>query len=295
MSPFKLFSLLLLSLFISGCTTLAVGPGQSDNLGNLKVINTDLLTQIALGNIEGASIIQKFGASELDTTIHPVTQSQIYMTPTTAINLEFVSDNINDNYNGAGAREITIIGLNSSWHEVEQTIMTNGTTPVQLSIPLTRLYRWFVSSSGTYATTSLGSHVGELTIRESGAGSVWTIIVTSPFPMSQSQIGVYTIPAGKIGYLISKNVFTDSRFTSDIYLYQRCNLNDTTSPYSGVMRLIEREVGVTGGFSLTFTGGKGPFIGPCDIGFMGSVETGTAETSVELELILLDYNSSMIN
>ena len=57
---------------------------------------------------------------------------------------------------------------------------------------------------------------------------------------------------------------------------------------SPVMNLVEREIGLTGGHSIIYQIPKGPFVGPCDIGFMGKVSSGTADVSVEFELILID-------
>jgi len=112
--------------------------------------------------------VHKFGAANLTTTIAPITYSGVYQTPMTAQSLEFVSSNANDISTGSGAREITVIGLDSSWNEVSQTVITDGTTPVALNTDLIRLYRWYVSQSGTYATQSMGSHAGILTIRAAG-------------------------------------------------------------------------------------------------------------------------------
>jgi len=296
--------IMIMSVFLlSGCnlsnapdtSTIGIHPDtviktEVVNNNTMPVITTELIAEIAQGKVEGASLIHKFGASELTTSMGPITQSKTYQTPETAMSLEFVSGSAQDGVGGTGALEITIVGLNSSWEEVTQVISTNGLTPVQIPINLTRLYRWYVSSSGSYSNPLTASHSGELTIRGIGGGTVWSKIVIDPLPIAQSQIGVYTIPAGKVGYLLSKNVFTDTSKSADIYLFQRCNANDTISPYSGIRKLIEREVGVQGGFSISFEGGKGPFIGPCDIGFMGGVSVGTADVSVEFELVQLNSN-----
>ena len=249
------------------------------------------LVEVAKGNIEGHSLVQKFGAGALTTSLAPVCQSGFYRVPTVATSLEIVSNNAADAQNGVGARKITIVGLDANWNEVTQEISTHatdGTTAVPLTTDLVRIYRWYVSESGTYATQLAGSHNGILTIQESGGGDIWSQIIVTPFPIGQSQIGVYTVPAGKSAYLLSKNVFTDTSKTADIYFYQRPLADDVTTPYTGTMRLIEREVGVAGGYQLMTHAPKGPFVGPCDIGFMGKVSVGTAEVSVEFELLIVD-------
>lgn len=244
--------------------------------------------EVAKGNVPKHSLVHKFGAGTVTTTLRPVTLSGFYRTPTTATALEFVSDNANDTSAGTGAREVTIVGLDSSWNEVSQTVTTNGTTAVALGTNLIRLYRWYVSSSGTYATQTTGSHAGTLTIQESGGGNVWSILNTSPFSVSQSEIACYTVPAGHTGYLLSKSVSIDSNKTVDVFFFQRPNADDVATPYSGAMRLIEKEIGVTGSIDFRMIAPKGPFVGPCDIGFMAVVGSGTSDASSEFELLLVE-------
>jgi len=242
--------------------------------------------EVAKGNVPKHSIVNKFGAGSVGTTLSPISQDSTYPTPTTATALEFVSSSASDGVAGSGAQEVTVIGLDSNWAEVTQTVITNGTTAVALSTNLTRLYRWYVSSSGTYATETTGSHVGTLTIRESGGGTTWSTIPISPFSAGQSQIGAYSIPTGYTGYLLSKLVYTDTGKTADVFFFQRLNIDDVTTPYSGTMRLVEREIGVQGGFMHELVTPK-EFVGPCDIGFMAKVTSGNADISGEFSLLLV--------
>ena len=248
----------------------------------------DFLIEVQKGDVPGHSIVHKFGESTVGTTLQPVTESGFYRTPTVATALEFVSDDVNDTAAGSGAREITVIGLNSSWVEVTQTFATNGTTPVALVTDLIRLYRWYVSSSGTYADQSNGSHAGTLTIREAGAGQVWTTIDTTPLAKGQSQIGVYTIPVGKTGYIVSEHAVVDSNKDIDILAFRRDNADDVTVPYSGVMRMLNQFIGVAGDIPLVPRSPMSGLVGPCDVGFMAKVDTGTGAVSVDFEILLVD-------
>ena len=165
--------------------------------------------EVAKGNIEGHALIHKFGAGNVTTTFLPVTQGNVYKTPTSVVSLEIVSSDAADAQNGVGARKITVIGLDANWQEITEEISTHatdGTTPVALTNDFLRVYRWYVSESGIYATESAGSHAGTLTLRVAGVGATWSTIGITPFPVGQSQIGVYTIPIGKTAYLLSKNI-----------------------------------------------------------------------------------------
>lgn len=240
------------------------------------------------GEIPGHSMLHKFGACDVGTTVTPVTQSGVYETPTSPVSLEFVSDSAFDNATGTGAREITVIGLGADWKESTQTLVTNGTSPVSLGTDLLRLHRWYVSSSGTYSTFSSFSHVGNLIIRVAGAGATWTSISKLPVPVGQSLIGGYTIPADKDGYLASAFLYTDSSKIVNIYLFVRENANDTTAPYSGIKHIVEKIVGISGGFSIIprYLGHK--FMGPCDVVYAANVSSGTAEVSVDFDLLLVN-------
>ena len=71
-----------------------------------------------------------------------------------------------------------------------------------------------------------------------------------------------------------------------MFFFKRLNADDVTTPYSGAMRVVEREIGIQGGFDHHFTVPKLIGAGPCDVGMMGKVASGTADVSVEFELLL---------
>lgn len=252
--------------------------------------SSSFYTDVALGKIPGYSYISKFGFGTVAQNIVPITQTLAYPTPTAATALEILSSSGDDDDDVAkpGARKVTVIGLDANWEEQTEEVSMDGVTPVALANSYTRIYRWFVSESGTYATATAGSHVGTLTIRESGGGTIWTQIDATPFPVGQSEIGAYTIPAGKTGYLTTKHVTVDSNKSVDLYFFARRMADDVADPYTGIMRIVDREVGVTGPVTTDYKIPKGPFVGPCDIGFMGVVSANTADVSVEFELLLVD-------
>lgn len=260
---------------------------QTDILTQLTA-GTDWYMQIKRGNVPGHSIIEKFGSGNIGTTLVPVTSSLSYQTPTTLTTLEAVSSSANDTAAGTGAQQLTVVGIGAGWAEVTQTVEMNGTTAVTLGTQLFRVYRWWVSRSGTYATQSTGSHAGTLTIRVSGAGATWSTIGVTPFPTGQSQIGCFTVPAGVTGYVVTKNVFAEGSKVADTYFFQRPHADVVTTPFTGAMRLVEREIGISGGYSVNFKAGKGPFVGPCDIGFMSKIASGTDVVSVEFEILLVE-------
>lgn len=288
-NAFKIFKRSQIINSISGDLKVWVFSHQDDGLVNVeeKIIEHDFLISVSEGLVPGHRMIHKFGSGNVGTTPIPVSASGVWKTPTSVKTLEFVSDNANDTANGTGARKITIHGIDSNWNETIEEISTNGSTSVPLTIPLLRLHRWYVSESGTYADELNASYAGELTIRELGDGALWDkILGASPFP-AQSEIGVLTIPMGFTGYILSKNIFTDTTKQANVYFLQRPFADIVTAPYTGVRRIIERDIGVSGQYNIEYKAPKGPFVGPCDIGFMAEVTVGTADVSVEYEMLLI--------
>jgi hypothetical protein len=243
------------------------------------------MQEVVEGKHPGRSIIHKFGFATITNSLAPITQTLTYFTPLTPVNLEFVSDDVADATGGSGATKITIEIIDPNWDQVTHVIDTDGVTPVPLP-PMLRLCRWYVSESGSYASPISPSYVGNLTIRVLGGGTAWDIIKNgAPFP-AQSEIGVYSAPRGHSLYLYSKSVFVDANKPIDIFFMFRQNTDDITAPFSGVRRLIEREIGIIGDYTKKWDYPKGPFVGPCDIGFQGIKQSsGTADVSVEYVLL----------
>ena len=244
--------------------------------------------EIVSGAVTGQAVVHKFGFGTVGTSFVPVSNELVYQTPTTATALEFLSSDTNDTSAGSGAREVTVVGLDANWAEVTQTVVTNGTTPVALGTSLIRLYRWYVSSSGTYATAAAGSHAGELKIRVASAGADWSTIPFSPFPTGQSLIGAYTVPTGKTGYILSQHIHVDSTKSVDLLFFKRNNADDVATPYSGAMRVLNQFIGISGDADFHPETPINGLVGPCDVGFMAKVTSNTADVSVDFEILLID-------
>ncbi len=248
----------------------------------------DVYMEISKGNVPGHSIVHKFGHGAVGTSFVPVCSSLTYTTPTTAIALEVVSGDADDTSAGAGAQEVTIIGLLLDGTEVTQVVELSGLSAVSIPTPLFRLYRWYVSRSGVYPSPGGGSHQGILTIRVASAGATWSTILFTPFPHGQSQIGWYTIPAGHRGYLLSQFIKVDSVKVVDILLVWRGNSDDVATPFTGVFRLISEFVGIAGsGVTLQPKTPINGFVEFTDIGFLGKVASSTADVSVDFELLIV--------
>lgn len=248
----------------------------------------DFWIRLVRGQITEYSEVHKFGTNEnVGTTFVPIARGGTYQTPTAAAALEVVSSDANDTAAGTGARTVTIIGLDTNWAEVSQTVSMNGTTAVALGTNLIRAYRMYVATSGTYGSATAPSHAGTITLQGAGAGVSWLQIYSTNFPRGQSQCGVYTIPTGFTAIVNFHYVSVEANKPATIVFLNRENTDTVAAPYDGIIKCGYELGGLQGFASLIDTAApQGPFVGPCDIGFMGRFDTGTGSISVEFEIVL---------
>lgn len=248
--------------------------------------------RVVSGQIEGYAVVHKFGHHEnVGGTFEPVTDLGIYETPqvsgATTLRIKAGGD-ANDTAAGSGAREIMLFGLDETGAEVTETLATNGASASAVtSATFLRLFRVFVSASGTYATASSGSHADTITIENGSGGTDWAEMEVVGFPFAQSEIGVYSVPLGKTAYISQISIEVDGNKTPDVILFQRQGILETSAPYSA-MRVVQNFVGLTGTMNEEYDVPIGPFPALTDVGFMAEVGTGSAAVSVDFTIIVVD-------
>lgn len=255
--------------------------------------NEDFFLEVAKGNVVGHSFVHKFGynSSVSASTLTPVTSAGVYQTPTSAVSLEFVSSDSADALNGAGMHEVVVQGLNATGALQTQTTAahaTDGTTAVAISGTWLRVFRAYVSKSGTYATSSTASHVGTITIRVSGGGATYAQVpIVNGFPTGQSLIGAYTVPLGYTAYILSQEYSSDvsGTKTCDFMFFKRESILDTSSSYDGTMRLQKLTAGTQGTFDFDHKTYEA-YPALTDIGYL-AYPSATTKASVEFELLLV--------
>lgn len=254
----------------------------------------DWQTEVEKLNIDGHSMIHKFGAAtNITATVAPITSSGLYRTPLSATALEIVSTSANDATAGSGAQSVKVEGLDANWDAAEETITLSGTTPNTLTTAFTRVHRLKVVQSGTYASQASPSHNSTITLRETNTttgSDVWSEINTiDSFGLSQSLIGAYSVPRNKIAVFYDANVNLEANKAPSIFFFVRENINDVTTPYTGVMqvRALNRSPGST---SYTLSHILDTVQGPADVGFMAKIDTGTLNVDVQFEFSLTDIS-----
>ncbi len=157
------------------------------------------LIDVARGDVQGVSAINKFGRNDdIDTGSVPETvwsHGGVWVPPTAARTHAIVSSDVADAAAGTGARTIRIFGLDSAWAEQTEDITMNGTTPVNTASTYTRIFRMYVLTSG-----SGEKNAGTITATAATDGTVTAEI---PVGESQTQMAVWTVPAGKTIYMVA--------------------------------------------------------------------------------------------
>ena len=252
---------------------------------------------LSRGLVSGMESIKKFGRNpSVGTTFVPLSIGAVYQTPqsgsATALRIK-AGGNANDTAAGSGARSITLEGLDENFLDATEVLATAGASAsAATTTTFTRLFRAYITpdtGSGTYASASAGSHAGAITIENAAGGTDWATIDATNFPKSQSEIGAYTVPSGKTAYVLLDDVTIDSGKTADVIFFQRSNADETAAPYTA-MRAQSVLTGLTGG-STDLSGRAvpfGPYVGPCDIGYLGRVSATTGSIAVEFEIFLVD-------
>jgi hypothetical protein len=260
----------------------------------LENMNKDFLLEVKKGNIDGHRIVDKFGSSlnVTNTGFTVISHGDVYQVPTTAQSLEFISDNAGDALNGAGMHELTIEGLDANWDLQTVSVAahaTDGTIAVAITGTWLRVFRAYVTKSGSYATLAVPSHLGNIDIQNSGAGVLWASIINTDIPHGQTQIAAYTVPAGEVAYLGETNISTEVLKAVNVFGFRRPNSNDITTPFDGAMRSFTEVIGVEGGQSYASKTWKGPFDQYTDLGYLGkSTGAGTNSASIDFEILLID-------
>lgn len=152
---------------------------------------------IADRQLKGASHVNKFGHN---TCIAACAIEDIwdngstYVYPTAARIHNIASTSTCDTSCGTGARSVTIFGLDGCYREINETVNLAGTCNVATSNSYLRVFRMFVATGG-----STGEAQGNISATAQVDSSVSAIILAGAD--NQTHMAIYTVPAGKTGYV----------------------------------------------------------------------------------------------
>jgi len=165
----------------------------------------DFYLAVAKGDFTGYSNVSKFGYNPTvgSGNYESIWEgSNAYPWMSAADQLEVLSSDANDTSAGTGARTVELQGLDSSWNVLTETVTMNGTSAVTTTGSFLRIFRARVVTAG-----SSGRNEGTITIRDQDTSTTRALITNGATDGNgQTLMAVYTIPAGKTGYVININV-----------------------------------------------------------------------------------------
>jgi len=182
-------------------------------------VDADFISSIGMaeGAFAGYSTVQKFG---FNTDVDADVMEDIwsyggdYNWLDTATQLEVLSASADDAAAGTGARTVQIWGLDASHNEQTEVVTMDGTTPVATAGTYIRLHRMKGITPG-----SGGTAAGLITCRIVGGG---VTVAEIPLPHNQTEMAVYTVPAGKTAYIFGIwGSATDTLAKADIGIMMR--------------------------------------------------------------------------
>ena len=182
--------------------------------------------QVSRGDVFGHEALFKFGFnSDVNGAEETIwTQGGNYPWPTAAFTAYIVSDAAADTSAGTGARTVTVQGLDENYVFQSVDVTLNGTTEVQIGDAngWLRVFRAFVLTAG-----SAGTAAGTILIQTTGGGTVYANLSNG----NQTQMAVYTVPAGKTLFL------DDINFTASISLANNyAQVSFSAREFGGVFR-----------------------------------------------------------
>lgn len=223
----------------------------------------------------------------IEQTYEPVAPNGLYRTPqaANAVSLRIrAGGNAADSVAGAGARQIELYGLDASGQEVTELLTTAGAAQsAATQTKFMRLFRARVTQSGTYATQTAASHLGDILIEDT-AGNLWTTIPLNGFAESITRIGAFTVPVNYEAYLIGFRINAQAQKLVDAVLFTRENVLQAAAPYAPMTAQIEL-FNISGFIDLSY---DAPIYVPpmTDIGVMAVVDNQSAQVNSELGLLL---------
>ena len=191
-----------------------------------------------------------------------------------------VGGNAADTADGAGAREIQVQGLDGSGVLATELIVTAGasaSSPTATSF--SRIFRAFVTQSGTYHTSNTAAIEIETTNAETMA-----IIVAGE---GQTQMAIYSVPLGFKAQLVGYRLIPNDTKNAAFKLFQCPNILDVAAPFTGAKRVAYEWDDVTVPIVV------GHFEGPVfdeltDVWITGKMALGAAEVfSAHFDLCLI--------
>jgi hypothetical protein len=250
------------------------------------IANTDFLIEVQRGNVTGHSMVHKFGKNS---AVPNGSWAHISLTPfstanfrTSAISMRVkAGGDVADTLAGAGARKVTVQGIDSNFAEsLEEIDLAGVAASGATTATFWRVHRAWVSEVGTYGA----ANTDDIVIEDSGGGADFITIAADE---GQSQYTGWTVPVGKTAYLLGVHITVDASKAADIRCFVRKNIDVISAPMNA-KRLKLFYDGILGGFDYRPYGPELAIPEKSDIWFEARGGGAATEVSCDFELYLVD-------
>ena len=245
---------------------------------------SDYLVQVQRNLVPGQTMVHKFGRNDAVPNGSWAFVNLLGFTGwplSAATTVRVKAGNAADTGIGAGARQVTVQGIDSNFNEISEAITTTGGVASSVtSASFWRVHRAWVSVAGTYGAANTAA-----VVIENGAGG--TDLLQIAIEEGQTQFAGWTVPIGKTAYLLSAHVTVDGNKAANIRMMTRANMDDASGDLSSV-RLKLHWDGVLGSFSYRPKGPELSVAAKGDIWFEAWGGGAQTECSVDFELLVID-------
>lgn len=158
-------------------------------------ITNDFNYDISLGNYDNKKLEFKFGRNtsigSAEEVVWDAGGNYTFLSTAEYINVSSTSSS--DANGDVGAWNVIINGLDENFNEQSETVVLDGTTPVQTQKQYLRLFRAFVIESGNTSVIG-GANQGDISFISDTTTTLQAKILEHN---GQTLMAIYTVPAGK--------------------------------------------------------------------------------------------------
>lgn len=244
----------------------------------------EFLTEVQQGKVTGYSMIHKYGRNGAvpDGTwefINRLGFTDWPLSAATTVRIK-AGGNAADTAAGAGAREVTVQGIDDSFNEVSEAIATAGAgASAATTTSFWRIHRAWVSAIGTYGAANTGA----VTIENSGGGT--DLVEIGGAGKGQTQFTAWTVPIAKTAYWIGAHITVDTNKSANVRVYTRADMDDTVAPMKA--KRLRSFFAVKGDFRYSPKGPEFAMPAKTDFWFEASGDGAVCAVTVNFELVVV--------
>lgn len=260
---------------------------------NLEIIqqmsNRDFFLEVAKGNVQGHSLIRKFGSNHnvaaTQTDIWEGGADLVFLTAADTMAV-YSSSAADTDVTGANAWSVKLTGCDMAFNRIEETVRLNGITPVITTKEFHRVWRAKIIDTGSLGTRNGGvANLGDITIEDTTLANTQAFITAGEGQTSGSH---FVVDAGKIAFLVSLEITMDTGKTINVDLVKRPDADIGVAPFPS-HRHIKHWKGLDQPIITEFHRGTPEFPAKTDIWFEAALTSGgTAVVDVEYTVLLVD-------